>query len=93
MTNVHRDLTFQSWVFLIGGEPNNCSALGSLEIFHLFETNVCNSTLRLRQIINVNRHTMLSKAEPLSSPVIAGLGSIGLCTLDLGEWRSQYKDI
>ena len=27
MTNVHRDLTFQSWVFLIGGEPNNCSAL------------------------------------------------------------------
>ena len=31
MTNVHRDLTFQSWVFLIGGEPNNCSALVSLE--------------------------------------------------------------
>ena len=27
MTNVHQDLTFQSWVFLIGGEPNNCSAM------------------------------------------------------------------
>ena len=27
MTNVHRDLMFQSWVFLIGGELNNCSAL------------------------------------------------------------------
>ena len=66
--------------------------LGSLGIFHLFETHVCNSTLRLRQIINVNRHTMLSKAEPLSSPVIASLGSIGLCTLDLDEWLSQYKD-
>ena len=35
MTNVHQDLTVQSWVFLIGGEPNNCSALhlktGTLE--------------------------------------------------------------
>ena len=26
-TNVHRDLTLQSWVFLIGGYPLNCSEM------------------------------------------------------------------
>ena len=41
MTNVHRDLTFQSWVFLIGGEPNNCSAVGRKEHISQKITSIC----------------------------------------------------
>ena len=88
MTNVHWDLTFQNWVFLIGGEPNNCSALYRTD----HHANLIHNNLLLPPIVHCIPtgtvsglklfKSQLCKTDSVVSPSIKRISNLNLGKLD-----------